>query len=231
MHSTFHEQGYFITEPLIAPAQCHALAAAAADLPASGAGTRALLALPWCRALAKVLLLHPALQPFLPPTAAAVQCTYFEKTPQKNWLVPLHQDLSISVAQRVEHPQLTGWSEKEGTLFVQPPARVLENIRAVRVHLDACGADDGALRVVPRSHRSGRLDDRAMQALRDANGEVLCCVPQGAALLLAPSLLHASSKATSGKPRRVLHFQFATPALPFGLRWFDMVSRVTSADA
>ncbi len=223
VHSIFHEQGYFITEPLIEAGQCAALAAAVADLSDSGAGTRALLALPWCRALAKVLLLHTVLQPFLPPAAAAVQCTYFEKSAQKNWLVAMHQDLSIPVAQRVEHPQLTGWSEKENTLFVQPPASVLENILAVRVHLDACGADDGALRVVPRSHRSSRLDDTAMQALRQANGEVLCCVPQGAALLLAPLLLHASSKVTSGKPRRVLHFQFAPPVLPFGLQWHDTV--------
>jgi ectoine hydroxylase-related dioxygenase (phytanoyl-CoA dioxygenase family) len=218
---TFHEQGYSITEPIIGAEQCALLAVAVTALSESGAGTRSLLALPWCRDFAMVLLRHPVLRPFLPPAAVAVQCTYFEKTPQKNWLVPMHQDLSIPVAQRVEHPQLMGWSEKEGAIFVQPPASVLENILAVRVHLDACGAEDGALRVVPQSHRAGRHDEVTVQAMRQSRGEVLCCVPQGAALLLSPLLLHASSKGTSGKPRRVLHFLFARPALPFGLRWHD----------
>lgn len=223
MQSTFHEQGYCITEPLIAPAQCHALAAAVADLSNTGAGTRVLLALPWCRALAKVLLLHPVLQPFLPPAAIAVQCTYFEKTPQKNWLVAMHQDRSIPVAQRIDHPQLTGWAEKDGALFVQPPAHVLAGILAVRLHLDSCGADDGALRVVPGSHRLGLLDEAATQELRQKSGEVAFCAPQGAALLLKPLLLHASSKATSGRPRRVLHFLFAPQSLPFGLAWHRIV--------
>lgn len=223
MQSTFHEQGFFITEPLIAPAQCHALATAMADLSESGAGTRALLALPWCRQLAWALLQNPDLQPFLPRAAVAVQCTYFAKTAQKNWLVPMHQDRSIPVDRRVADPQLTGWAEKEGALFVQPPAAVLQTILAVRLHLDSCGAKDGALRVVPRSHRHGILDEAAVQRLRHENGEVTCCVPLGAALLLSPLLLHASSKATSGKPRRVLHFLFAPASLPFGLAWHQAV--------
>ncbi len=229
MPSILHTQGYRITAPLITADGCDALAIAVGSLSESGAGSRALLALPWCRALARVLLLHPLLRPYCPPYAVAVQCTYFEKSPQKNWLVPMHQDLSIPVVRRIEHPQLTGWSEKEGTLFVQPPASVLEGILAVRVHLDDCEAADGALRVVPRSHRSGRLDDAASKALRQSHGEVLCPVPCGAALLLSPLLLHASSKGTSGKPRRVLHFLFASARLPYELDWCDSV--VTGADA
>jgi hypothetical protein len=39
------------------------------------------------------------------------------------------------------------------------------------------------------------------------------------ALLMKPLILHASSKATSGARRRVLHFVYGPKVLPFGLRW------------
>src|SRR4051812_114307 len=50
----------------------------------------------------------------LPRGAVAVQCTLFDKSADKNWLVALHQDLSIPVPERVTHPDCSGWSEKEG---------------------------------------------------------------------------------------------------------------------
>jgi len=54
----------------------------------------------------------------------AVQCTLFDKSADKNWLVALHQDLSIPVHQRILHPECSGWSEKEGVVYAQPPVRV-----------------------------------------------------------------------------------------------------------
>lgn len=48
---------------------------------------------------------------------------------------------------------------------------------------------------------------------------VLCPVAQGAGMAMRPLLLHASSKATGSSRRRVLHFLFGPPALPFGLEW------------
>jgi hypothetical protein len=38
-------------------------------------------------------------------------------------------------------------------------------------------------------------------------------------MAMRPLLLHASSKATGSSRRRVLHFLFGPPALPFGLEW------------
>jgi hypothetical protein len=38
-------------------------------------------------------------------------------------------------------------------------------------------------------------------------------------LVLKPLLLHASSKASMPSQRRVLHFVFGPPVLPFGLEW------------
>ena len=154
----------------------------------------------------------------------AVQCTYFEKSAARNWLVPLHQDLSIPVAGtpvagKLDSDELRGWSRKDGGWFVQPPARVLEQLVAVRLHLDDCGTADGPLRVVPGTHREGIIAPRRALALRDALGETECTLARGSVLALRPLLLHASSKGSGHGRRRVLHFVFGPRELPCGLRW------------
>lgn len=180
-------------------------------------GTRRLLALDWCQALARRLRQRvPALAG---SSQVAVQCTYFEKSTAQNWLVPLHQDLAIPVRAQVPAPGFSAWSRKEGDVFVQPPAAVLQQLTAVRVHLDACSEEDGPLQVVPGSHRLGILDAQAAAVAGSAGDPVACIAGVGDALVMRPLLLHASSKATGTGMRRVLHFVFGPPALPHGVAW------------
>ncbi|MCX5660605.1 MAG: phytanoyl-CoA dioxygenase family protein [Planctomycetota bacterium] len=219
MQTPLLEHGHLVTAPLLTAAACDDLIAQLDTVTIDGAGTRNLLDLPWCAALARRLASAAPIAARLPPDPACVQCTYFEKSPARNWLVPLHQDLSIPVAARVDHPAIRGWSEKEGLLYAQPPAEVLEELLAVRLQLDEPGEADGALRVVPGSHRAGILTDRDAAALRDRTGETTCPVPRGGALLLRPLLLHASSKLAGLRPRGVLHFLFGPAKLPLGLQW------------
>ena len=51
-------------------------------------------------------------------------------------------------------------------MYVQPPVSVLEQLVAVRIHIDDCLAESGALRVVAKSHSNGRLDRKTAEALR-----------------------------------------------------------------
>lgn len=212
-------QGFALVPQLLDGSACDALAQRLSHAQGGRAGTRALLSQPWCRDLARRLPGHAALAALLPPGHVAVQCTYFEKSAAHNWLVPVHQDLGIPVAERVAHPPLRGWSEKEGVLHVLAPAELLQQLVAVRLHIDDCAVDDGPLRVVPGSHLHGPLDEQAAAALRQAAGEVVCAVPRGGALVMRPLLLHASSKASGTSLRRVLHFLLGPRELPFGLRW------------
>ena len=194
MTSAFDEDGFAVMPELLSDTELARIDLALAGR--SQVGARDLLAEPWCLELALRLQADARLGDALPRTHLPVQCTSFEKSVERNWLVPVHQDVAVPVAERVAHPALSGWSNKDGTWFVQPPAIVLEQLVAVRLHIDDCGVDDGPLHVVPGSHRGGRLDDASALALRDARGALACPVPRGGAMALRPLLLHASSKAT-----------------------------------
>jgi ectoine hydroxylase-related dioxygenase (phytanoyl-CoA dioxygenase family) len=214
----FDAAGFAVIPAVISQQICGELADKA-SLALHAGGSRGLLDEPWCASVATQIRRHAMLSALIPDDHVAVQCTYFEKSVDRNWLVPVHQDLSIPVAERISETSLRGWSEKEGALFVQAPPQVLKQIVAVRLHLDDCLLADGPLRVVPGSHSMGVLSADAAIAMRDAYAEVCCEVEQGGVLVMRPLLLHASSKSSGSSRRRVLHFVFGPPELPLGLRW------------
>ena len=218
--AAFDAMGFAMVAGVCAPAGCDAWSACV-PAKAASAGTRSLLGEAWCAEAARRLRTHEVLARLLGPEDVAVQCTYFEKSASRNWLVPMHQDLSIPVAERVPDARLAGWSHKEGAWFVHAPAVLLARLTAVRVHLDACTEADGPLRVVPGSHRLGLMTEEAVNAARRRTAEVVCTGSKGSALVMRPLLLHASSRSSdhSRSRRRVLHFLFGPPALPHGLRW------------
>lgn len=216
------ELGFASLPSILTESDCRDIDDFLRSTPLGNAGSRNLLEANWCAAVAIRLRNSQALAQIL-NASVAVQCTYFDKNPDVNWLVSVHQDLSIPVRFRVESDGLTGWNVKEGRTFVQAPTDILERMVAVRVHLDDSGPDNGPLRIVPRSHLLGRLPSDAHRARRAELGEVECHAPRGGVVLMKPLLLHGSSKATSPRSRRVLHFLFGPTALPLGLEWAHIV--------
>ena len=213
------ETGFAEIPAVLDHGECVALVSALESSRSRRAGSRNVLDFAACQRLAIYLKNHAALGSLLPRGAVAVQCTLFDKSADRNWLVALHQDLSIPVQERVPYPECGGWCVKEGVLYVQPPVAVLQMLTAVRVHLDDCTADNGPLRIVPGSHRHGRLSVEAATALRDQRGERECLAHRGDVLAMRPLLLHASSKTRGKAPRRVLHLLFGPVGLPCGLKW------------
>jgi len=106
---------------------------------------------------------------------------------------------------------------------VQPPEEILEQMLTVRLHLDPADETNGALWVSPGSHRLGRLRAGDAAAVAKCNGKHLCVVAAGDALLMRPLILHASHKATSSVPRRVIHLEFAGTSLPPSMAWAEAV--------
>lgn len=216
----FTARGFSDPLPLLSGPALQAANAAVDDAGPIEAGSRELLDLDWCRQLAAQVRIAFGQLRILPTTHRAVQCSLFQKSDRCNWKVPLHQDLSVPVAARGDHPRLKGWSNKDGRWFVQPPAPLLDDMLAVRLHLEPCDTGDGPLRVVPGSHRHGSLAPAQARSIRDAMGEHLCVARAGDAMAMRPLLLHASSKANSpAGTRRVLHFLFGPPEPGFNLQW------------
>jgi ectoine hydroxylase-related dioxygenase (phytanoyl-CoA dioxygenase family) len=152
--------------------------------------------------------------------AFVIRDLFFDKTSEANWKVAWHQDLTIAVRHRIDLPGFGPWSEKDGVPHVRPPVELLERMLTVRLHLDDCGEQNGPLRVLPCSHRHGKLDANAIRAWRAEVPAVVCTIKCGGVVLMRPLLLHASSPARRPEHRRVIHLEFAAEELPGGLQWY-----------
>lgn len=151
-----------------------------------------------------------------------VRSILFDKTPQDNWPVSWHQDLTIAVAERIDTEGYGPWSMKEAVNHVQPPDGVLENMATIRIHLDDTPAENGALWVIPGSHRNGKIAPGEI-ASSNRSERVACECRPGDVLLMSPLILHASRRSEVPKRRRVLHFEYAkADILAEGLRWHEM---------
>lgn len=155
----------------------------------------------------------------LGPDAFMVRSTLFDKTDGANWGVFWHQDLSIAVKERHEVAGFHAWTRKAGVSCVQPPAEIMSRILAVRLHLDNCTAENGALKVLPGSHANHGLSSDTIERMGTEISEVICEVPAGGAVLMRPLTLHASSPMKKPGHRRVIHFEFAAHHLPAPLEW------------
>jgi ectoine hydroxylase-related dioxygenase (phytanoyl-CoA dioxygenase family) len=153
------------------------------------------------------------------PEARPTKATYFDKRPEANWSLPLHQDLTITVHAQAEVLGYSHWSIKAGVPHVQPPVRVLEGIVALRIHLDDCPADNGALEVLPGSHLHGRISAEELRRMHVESRAVICPARAGDVLAMRPLLLHGSSKARVPKRRRVLHVEYSAVELDAPLQW------------
>lgn len=152
--------------------------------------------------------------------AKVVRAIYFDKTPNANWKVPWHQDLTISVREKIETTGFTAWSVKENIHHVQPPIPILERMLTLRFHLDDADESNGALKVLPETHKFGRLSATEIQNLKSKQSVSLCKVKKGDCLLMKPLLVHSSSSGTIPKNRRIIHLEFSADDLPNGLNWY-----------
>lgn len=144
---------------------------------------------------------------------------YFDKPIESNWFVAYHQDLSISVDKKSILEDYSNWTFKKGQYGVQPPIQILEDTITIRVHLDKTDKNNGALKVIPKSHLNGivRTDSKSW----NIENEFTCEVEKGGGMLMKPLTLHASNRTTNGKKRRVIHLEFNKHNLTEPLAWLE----------
>jgi ectoine hydroxylase-related dioxygenase (phytanoyl-CoA dioxygenase family) len=204
------DSGLNLTEHVLDAADCDRVAAALADRPSGRAGKRHLMSHPAVADLARREPLMRLARGWVGPGAVPYRATLFEKSGERNWLVVWHQDTTLPLLAKTASADWGPWSTKDGILYAQAPTWALEQIIALRIHLDASTPDNGPLRVIPGSHRDGVLTDAEVfdRAKRSSPVDVL--VGKGGVLAMRPLLIHASSKARGLQPRRVLHVEYAS---------------------
>ncbi len=218
----FENAGFEVIPEFISPSEVRALLEGlrACRLEALCGGIRHIdHLLPAVAALARAPRVLSAAARRLSGPPRLVRTIYFEKSPANNWLVTWHQDRTIAVSERFEAEGWGPWSRKDEVWHVQPPLKVLEAMITVRVHLDAAHKENGCLKLVPGSHNAGLLPTAKVHEYVEEKAVTYAEVPAGGALLMRPHLLHASEKALSPRPRRVLHFEYSSYVLPDGITW------------
>jgi hypothetical protein len=145
----------------------------------------------------------------LGPAAIPFRATLFEKLPYSNWLVAWHQDTALPLQERREASGWGPWSIKDGVNYAHAPASALEKVIALRVHLDDSKLDNGPLRILPTTHTKGVLTDDEILSLAAQTESLDCLMPKGGIIAMRPLVIHASSKAQTETPRRVLHIEYA----------------------
>ena len=133
---SFENNGYAILDDVVPDDEIIAIERNLASLSIDKVGTRNVLITEWCGRLAIFIKRHAIVSSYLPENAVAVQCTYFEKSLNQNWLVSIHRDYSIPLKGKINAPGWSQWSEKEGVIYGRPPESVLRSLVAIRVHLE-----------------------------------------------------------------------------------------------
>lgn len=218
---SFSDSGFELIDNFISPKQTVSLLddLAALQVPPSRGGLRRIDKLiPQVAHLAKSEILINAAQARLTGTPKLVRAIYFDKSPENNWLVTWHQDKTVAVTEKFEHEHWGPWSMKADVWHVQPPLNVLENMITIRIHLDNTSRENGCLKLIPGSHKHGLLVNQNHELIR-SNAAVYCEVAAGGALVMRPHVLHASEKSSVSRPRRVLHFEYASYELPKDIAW------------
>ncbi len=148
-----------------------------------------------------------------------VRVMFFDKTPDKNWLVTWHQDKTIALNKKTEINGWGPWSIKDNIQHVQPSLEVLNKMITFRLHLDETNENNGCLKVIPKSHELGILTQNEITEVVGNNKIYLCNAKEGDLLLMKQHILHSSSKSTNPCHRRVIHIEYSSYQLPNDLSW------------
>lgn len=219
MNHNLEADGFTIVANFITRSVCDQLGAAIAA--PEGNLQRGLLAKLKIKDFASSPALLNLLRPYFEVDPLPVRALFFDKTPDKNWFVAWHQDVTLAARERAEVPGFGPWTVKDGIPHVHAPAEILRQMLTVRIHLDDADETNGALRVIPGSHLHGKLGHTQIADVNESTPVHICRARAGDLLLMRPLLLHASHKSSSQAQRRVLHIEYAAFKLPSPLEWHD----------
>lgn len=153
-----------------------------------------------------------------------VRVLFFDKPPDRTWVLPWHKDMSIAVEDNMlPSSHFSRPTLKAGVPHVIASDAVLGQMLTLRIHLDEVTDENGPLRVIPGSHSSSvsnGLGPAAAVTIKAQAGDVLA---------MRPLIDHCSGPSMPGtrRHRRILHLEFAAnEVLPDGYHWYQFVPRI-----
>ena len=220
-----HDRGYIVLPPFLGYENIRSLSTALAPITdgLSSAGKRGIAnAVDQVKKIAHSEGILSVVRSVLGSEVKLARSIYFNKTPDTNWKVSWHQDVTIAVKEKLEVEGYSPWSMKDGVVHVQPPESVLQRMLTLRIHLDDADNNNGALYVSPGTHSLGKIRPEDIKATVGKYGEVCCKVEEGGVMLFRPLLLHRSGKMMNRKSRRVVHLEYTAASLDGGLVWSEV---------
>lgn len=154
---------------------------------------------------------------YLGESAVPFSAFFLDKSTHSNWQMPWHQNLRIPVESPAHAPALV----ENGVAHVIPDAAYLDNVVIARISLDAQTTENGALEIVPGSHRRGILADTTVAEVGDSGAAICPALTPGSIFIFKALLVHRSKPSLVDASRRVLQIEYA-PEPPPGFRWFGL---------
>jgi hypothetical protein len=198
---------------------CSSMEAALESLPANRPGVRIDKGAKLLPFLAATGPIGSIAAEVLGPQARPVRAILFDKSTERNWALGWHQDRTIVVRERRESKGFGHWSVKAGLIQVEPPFEILERMLTFRVHLDDVDESNAPLRIVPGSHKSGRLTEEEIGAVVDRLGQQTCLAKRGDIWIYSTPIVHSSQAANPPRRRRVLQIDYSGDCKPGLLEW------------
>jgi ectoine hydroxylase-related dioxygenase (phytanoyl-CoA dioxygenase family) len=201
--------GFAVVADVITATQIDSILTSLGNVARSRAGARHLLSNNTIHELSESSPLHTLATTILGMTAIPFRATLFDKSPGANWKVSWHQDTALPLRSWKDVAGWGPWSIKDGVHYAHAPTAALEQVVALRVHLDDSSHGNGPLRVLPGTHKHGVLTDDEVAEMAHRATATDCIAPSGSVLAMRPLLIHSSSKIANAEPRRVLHIEYA----------------------
>ena len=146
-----------------------------------------------------------------------VRVTSFNKTKDRTWSLPWHQDRVIQVKARHDVEGFKNWTKKADVWHCEAPEAVLRNMVFLRVNIDDNTYANGVMEIANR--KLGVIDARNVAAAVQASPLEKCIANAGDVLALRFLTLHRSNIASEPVSRRVLRLDLAFDDLPKPLEW------------
>jgi hypothetical protein len=148
-----------------------------------------------------------------------VRILAFDKTPTSNWNLGWHQDRVVALKERVDTDGFGNWTIKDGVHHAEAPLELLQRMFNLRLHLDDCNRNNGALKVIAGSHHRGKLAVGQLKTMAMAAEVLFCEAFTGEVVAMKSLAVHASEPSADPKHRRILHIDFCDTSLPSQLNW------------